>query len=396
VKAPRSHQQPSLAAARSLVSHTTKNGLFESPNFVDGTSKLPPLHRHSNRSNRPTIESLVVSPNHNASTTNQTMVSVSAIHMAQTIELKPLLISSVLERYYATQKQQLGKTSIVVRLSLLEVNNKTDTSSMDELRYVAIYRFGSMVFFNVPPDEVERIVQDVKRLATTTTAIAEDGAPNRERHEKFGVFVAPELFDTLTGDAAAAVVGDRPIATVAAEEPVFNNNNGSNQISNQHHHNSLLSPPPLQATVTGDYCIVPELDMNGVAVISNIMAQTVALDSYNDRVDELLAQFAKINNAVTRTGSFSAADKSFLFKTVAQNNGIFIDMISKIRIKDRSDTAWNLTKYETIHYGLKEEFEIDDRFDHVSDSVFFLAVYPKEGSAQRFALSSTRISPGKA
>ena len=31
-------------------------------------------------------------------------------------------------------------------------------------------------------------------------------------------------------------------------------------------------------------------------------------------------------------------------------------MISKVRIKDRSDTAWNLTKYETIHYGLKEEF----------------------------------------
>ena len=162
------------------------------------------------------------------------MVSVSAIHMAQTIELKPLLISSVLERYYATQKQQLGKTSIVVRLSSLDVNNKNDTNSKDELRYVAIYRFGSMVFFNVPPHEVERIVQNVKQHATTTTATAEDGAANRERHEKFGVFVAPELFDTVTGDAT---VGERPTAA-AAEDPVYNNN--SIQPNKQ--------PPPPQFT----------------------------------------------------------------------------------------------------------------------------------------------------
>ena len=111
-----------------------------------------------------------------------------------------------------------------------------------------------------------------------------------------------------------------------------------------HADNSVL----FDAVVTGDYCTVPELDMNGVAVTSNIMAQTVALDSYADTVDDLLSNFAKNNSTVTKRGSFSATDKSDLFKTVAHNNSIFIDMISKIRIKDRSNTAWNLTKYETI------------------------------------------------
>jgi hypothetical protein len=38
-------------------------------------------------------------------------------------------------------------------------------------------------------------------------------------------------------------------------------------------------------------------------------------------------------------------------------------MISKLRIKDRSDTAWNLTKYESVWYGMRDEFEMDDRFD---------------------------------
>ena len=118
------------------------------------------------------------------------------------------------------------------------------------------------------------------------------------------------------------------------------------------------------------------------------MAQTVALDSYNDTVDELLANFGKINSTVTKTGSFSAADKTFLFKTVAQNNSIFIDMISRVRLKDRSETAWNLVKYEKIHYDMKEEFEIDARFDHIEfklnliqkNAKFFLEVLQHQKS----------------
>jgi uncharacterized Rmd1/YagE family protein len=128
--------------------------------------------------------------------------------------------------------------------------------------------------------------------------------------------------------------------------------------------------------------------MNAVVVISNIMGQTVALDSYNDTVDDLLAQFARINSNVTRTGNLTGTDKHVLFKTVAQNNGIFIDMISKIRIKDRSDTAWNLTKYESVHYGLKSEFEIDERFDMIEfklsliqdNAKFFLEVLQSQKS----------------
>ena len=94
--------------------------------------------------------------------------------------------------------------------------------------------------------------------------------------------------------------------------------------------------------VTGTYCVVPEFNMNAVSVIGNIMAQTVALDTYSDTVDALLAEFASINSAVNDLGNFEDSKKSHLFKVVAHNNSIFIDMISKLGIKDRSDDAWNL------------------------------------------------------
>lgn len=96
----------------------------------------------------------------------------------------------------------------------------------------------------------------------------------------------------------------------------------------------------------------------------------------------------RINKDVTKTGKFPSSHKDFLFKTVAQNNMIFVDMISKIRIKDRSDTAWKLTKYEPIHYKLKEEFEIDDRFEQIEfklnliqqNAKFFLEILQSQKS----------------
>jgi hypothetical protein len=40
-----------------------------------------------------------------------------------------------------------------------------------------------------------------------------------------------------------------------------------------------------------------------------------------------------------------------MFRAVARNNSIFIEMVSKVGLKDRSDTAWNLSQYEDIHDG---------------------------------------------
>jgi uncharacterized Rmd1/YagE family protein len=128
--------------------------------------------------------------------------------------------------------------------------------------------------------------------------------------------------------------------------------------------------------------------MKSVDVISNVMAQSVALDAYSDMVDELLAEFATINHTVKGSGKLTTVEQGNLFKTVAQNNSIFIDMVSKLGIKDRSDTAWNLSQYEDIHQGMKEEFEINIRFKHIEfkldliqqNAKFFLEVLHNQKS----------------
>lgn len=285
------------------------------------------------------------------------IVPVSAIHVASTIHLQKLSLSAVASEIPSLDQLHFGKNSVVMRLTSTTEHDtgnnnnpsSSSSSSSSSPRYMAVFRFGSIVFFNVAPPEAARITAVIKSLASE--GAVQLGA---ERREQFGVLVVPPSEPTSELSSASA------ISTAALNETKTEISKG--QQSEQSNvpllspMNNVSSTPSFAEAVTGDYCLVSELDMNSVAVISTIMAQTVALDRYSDTVDDLLSNFARINAIVSKTGNFTPTDKSFLFKTVAQNNSIVIDMISKVRIKDRSDTAWNLTKYESIHYGLKEEF----------------------------------------
>eukprot|EP00980_Cylindrotheca_fusiformis_P013337 scaffold3399_cov117-Cylindrotheca_fusiformis.AAC.7 len=248
---------------------------------------------------------------------------VQAVQVAQSIDI-PKVISKV----FATKaaRKMMERLSVVVQLPRDEQN--------DSHRFIAVFRFGSVVFFNVAPRDMSNLLE---RIKTCSTDIALSGT---ERRENFCVHVQPEL------------------------------------------------PLDDQNVVTGEYCVVQELNMKSVDVISNVMAQSVALDSYNDTVDELLANFELINQQVTATGDLTSVDKDKMFRAVARNNSIFIEMVSKVGIKDRLDTAWNLSQYEDVHDGMKEEFDIDIRFEHIEfklnliqqNAKFFLDVLSQQKS----------------
>ena len=207
-------------------------------------------------------------------------------------------------------------------------------SGHDALRFVAVFRFGSVVFFNVSPKDIARLVEEIKSIST--------GLLSHQRKDRFCVHVQPP------------------------QTNVENN---------------------IQDEVTPDYCIVPELNMKSVDVISNVMAQSVALDSYNDTVDELLADFETINTKVTLEGNLTPVDRKKMFRAVAQNNSIFLKL-TRVGIKDRNQTAWNLSQYETVSEGMREEFDIDRRFEHIEfklnliqeNAKFFLEVLANQKS----------------
>jgi uncharacterized Rmd1/YagE family protein len=235
---------------------------------------------------------------------------VKAVHAAQSIDLAKVIANVFLAK---SERRMMERHSVVVQL------RPTSTKGDDQAsRFIAVFDFGSVVMFNIAPREEADLLREIKQFASGPIL------SGSERKEKFCVHVQPD-------------------------------------VGGEHMHESES-----EDVVSADYCVVQELNMKAVDVISNVMAQSVALDSYNDTVDELLDQFESINKKVmSGEGGLTTSDRDKMFRTVAQNNGIFIEMVSKVGIKDRIDTAWVMSQYENISEGMREEFDIDQRFEHI-------------------------------
>ena len=269
-------------------------------------------------------------------------IRVKAVHAAQSIDIMGVL-GKVFGGTTSRQLNELGigapirhvfgKNHISVLFQLpppeMTPGQRTDPSP----RFVAVFKFGSVVFHNCTTQESGRILSEIKKHATDPVSYG------FEKTERFEVAIQPDL-------------------------------------------------PEASGDVTSQYATVKELEIHSVAVISKIMASSVALDSYADTVDELLAAFSTINNQVKSTGNFSPMDKETLFKVVAQNNSLMMNIIGKLGIMDKSDIAWELAEYESVYEGMKKEFEIEDRFDSIefklntiqSNAKFFLEVLAHQKS----------------
>ena len=102
----------------------------------------------------------------------------------------------------------------------------------------------------------------------------------------------------------------------------------------------------------------------------------------------MLDTFTRLNNSVEKTGMFSAMEKKSLFRLVAQNNTMFTDVISKIGLLERSDAAWQFASHSHVWEGLREEFDLEDRFKHLEfklnliqhNTKFFLEVMHNQKS----------------
>ena len=269
-------------------------------------------------------------------------IRVKAVHAAQSIDVMGVLgkvFSGTTSRQLnelgigAPIRHVFGKNHISVLFQLPPPEPTPGQRTDPSPRFVAVFKFGSVVFHNCTTQESGRILSEIKKHSTDAVSYG------FEKTERFEVAVQPDL-------------------------------------------------PEASGDVTSEYATVKELEIHSVAVISKIMASSVALDSYADTVDELLAAFSTINSQVKTTGEFSPMDKETLFKVVAQNNSLMMNIIGKLGIKDKSDIAWELAEYESVYEGMKREFEIEDRFENIefklntiqSNAKFFLEVLAHQKS----------------
>ena len=352
---------------------------------------------------------------------------VRAIHVGQSIDLAKVISKVFVAK---AQRKLMEKLSVVVQLQPLPVDPSSSSPyhhrhhhfTDQRPRFVAVFRYGSVVFFNVSPREAADLLSEIKQYTTQPVL------SGSELKENYCVTVMPNLVVQPGSMTTTSRYHHRYYTHQSYEQYqelqfAYNNSIASDDYGEKVGVEGMddlsasppsqpPSPPPEVDVVTGDHCVVPELNLKAVDVISSTIAQSVALDSYNDTVDSLLSKFEKVNKSQTSVPVHesnnslrsrmrrlwsgekpnrkepSTLDRDELFRAVAQNNSIFIDMVSKVGIKDRIDTAWNMSQYEDISEGMREEFDIDQRFEHLEfklnliqeNAKFFLEVLAHQKS----------------
>jgi len=246
---------------------------------------------------------------------SNSQVSVKAYYIARGID-----INQVQNKIYKTFPHSFDSKSVLVM--------------MDEEKgqYVSIFKYGSVVLFNLSDDACLENLTKIKKEGALSTFL-------EDLHtEEYEVVVTKSL-----------------------EKP---------------------------SEIRNDSLNVRKLDTHNLFMVSTVMAQTVALDYYAQRVDRMIEKFMKLNMKVEEKGNFDFVDGKQLYKLIASNSTIYATVLSKLGIFEGCDSAWESASNRETWEGLRKEFEVDQRFKDLSmkldivhsNSRFFLEMLQNQHS----------------
>ncbi|MBA0631924.1 hypothetical protein Godav_000750 [Gossypium davidsonii] len=217
-------------------------------------------------------------------------------------------------------------------VTALGMNDKVNSC-----RYMVIFQYGSAVLFNIEDREVESYLEIVQRHASVLLP--------EMRRDDYCVKEQPLLAKDMQGGP--------------------------------------------------DYIVVKTLDTDSIRIIGSVLGQSIALDYfvsqalkavivqvifYGDlnivslhvpQVDGMVEEFANINRAMEKTGTFTM-DRTKLIKLVGKANSNLADVILKVGLFERSEIAWREAKYAQIYEYLREEYEVTQRFGNLDFKLKFV------------------------
>ena len=173
--------------------------------------------------------------------------------------------------------------------------------SFDHDKLLYVFDFGALVFINVPPSEREPLVS------------------------KFAAKLAHEPHPPLRETFLVEV---RPGAAVE---------------------------------VSFDRVVVPQIASGSLDVIATVLAQSVAIDYYDEDVQEILDRIGDVARDVARRGRPLGRTSDFV-KFVGTAIASEVEMISAISLLDKPDLTWESEDADKLHDKLRSNLEIPERY----------------------------------
>jgi uncharacterized Rmd1/YagE family protein len=119
--------------------------------------------------------------------------------------------------------------------------------------------------------------------------------------------------------------------------------------------------PGASVEVGFDRVVVPEIASSSLDVIATVLAQSVAIDYYDEDVQEILDRIGHVARAVARKGRPLGRTSDFV-KFVGAAIASQVEMISAISLLDKPDLTWENEDVDKLHDKLRSNLEIPERY----------------------------------
>ena len=123
----------------------------------------------------------------------------------------------------------------------------------------------------------------------------------------------------------------------------------------------LKEGAPAQGEVRFDRVVVPVLDGPRIDVIAILLAQSVAIDYYEEDLKEIMRDLDRRTGSMARTGLVAGSAKEltrFVASTLDSKNQI----IAALAVLDKPAVTWDSEPLDRLYRDLRGMLEIDERF----------------------------------
>ena len=115
-----------------------------------------------------------------------------------------------------------------------------------------------------------------------------------------------------------------------------------------------------------------DLDVEKIKILSYVSAQSVALDRYEEEIDERLEELGKIVENIKNTGRTQFRQKDLL-KQVGQILFVKQHTVTNLALFDKPDETWERPELEALYDRLRVEYDLRDRFNILNEKISFLS-----------------------
>lgn len=111
--------------------------------------------------------------------------------------------------------------------------------------------------------------------------------------------------------------------------------------------------------------------VDNIEIVARMLAQSVALENYENKVDGIVNSFSALNKQLKDKGKLKGGSKELL-KIIGTNNTIVETIVSKMALLEEPAAAWESEEVEWLFNRLRRTFQLEERFKHLQYKLEFI------------------------